>query len=220
MADIRTTDVRKAFEALPPTALQVGEELVRLRPARRGDVAEWARLRSVGRGHLERWEPQLEEPWEKVYAPRRLKGALRAQRQGAKSGRMLVLAVDVNGRFAGEVSIGGIVRGANQSGWLGYWIGEEYAGRGIGTAAVAMVLDVAFGALGIERVEATVKPDNAASIAVLERLGFLEEGRLRNHLRIGGARRDHLLYAALLTERMLPAAKDLELSGRVRRVEG
>lgn len=220
MADIRTTDVRKAFEALPSTALQVGEEVVRLRPARRGDVAEWARLRSVGREHLERWEPQLEERWEKAYAPRRLKGALRAQRQGAKSGRMLVLAVDVNGRFAGEVSIGGIVRGANQSGWLGYWIGEEYAGRGIGTAAVAMVLDVAFGALGIERVEATVKPDNAASIAVLERLGFLEEGRLRNYLRIDGARRDHLLYASLLTERMLPAVKDLELSGKVRRVEG
>ena len=49
---------------------------------------------------------------------------------------------------------------------------------------------------------------------MLRRAGFLEEGRLRNYLRIGGARRDHLLFAALDSERVMPVVKDLVISGR------
>lgn len=216
MAD-RTLDVTKLASFLPTDAFDVGEHRVHLRLATRRDASEWSALRVGSREHLERWEPQLAEPWDETYSPGRLKRTLRAQKDAAKAGRQLTALVDVDGHVAGEVSLGGIVRGANQSGWLGYWLGERFAGRGIGTVAVALAMDLAFGPLRLERVEATVKPDNAPSIAVLRRAGFLEEGRLRNYLRIGGARRDHLLYAALVSERMMPAVKELELAGRARR---
>ena len=79
---------------------------------------------------------------------------------------------------------------------------------------MALAVDIAFDSVRVQRLEATVKPDNLASLAVLRRAGFLEEGRLRNYLRIGGARRDHLLFAALDSERVMPVVKDLVISGR------
>ena len=199
---------------LPSATLLVAGKRVRLREPDKKDAAEWSRLRREGRAHLEPWEPQIAEQWDTAYQPKRWKRIVRAQRDSRKAGTALPMVVDVEGRFAGEVTIGGIVRGANQTAWLGYWLGHEYTGAGIGSAAVALAVDIAFDSVRIQRLEATVKPDNPASIAVLKRAGFLEEGRLRNYLRIGGARRDHLLFAALDSERVMPTVKDLVISGR------
>ena len=63
------------------------------------------------------------------------------------------------------------------------------------------MLDHCFGALGLHRVQAFIQPDNAASRALVEKLGFCCEGLLRNNLRVGGSWRDELLYALLGTER-------------------
>jgi ribosomal-protein-alanine N-acetyltransferase len=63
------------------------------------------------------------------------------------------------------------------------------------TAAVAMVLDHCFGPVHLHRIEATVRPENAASRRVLLKLGFREEGLFRRYLNVEGAWRDHLCYA-------------------------
>ena len=65
---------------------------------------------------------------------------------------------------------------------------------------MALGLDHCFGAVRLHRVEATVRPENAASRAVLAKVGFREEGLLRRYLEVDGAWRDHLLVAITAEE--------------------
>jgi [ribosomal protein S5]-alanine N-acetyltransferase len=63
------------------------------------------------------------------------------------------------------------------------------------------MLGFCFGELGLHRVEAFIHPDNTASRALVEKLGFRCEGVLRDHLRVGDEWRDNMLYAQLVTDR-------------------
>ena len=74
------------------------------------------------------------------------------------------------------------------------------AGGGVATAALALGLDHCFGSVMLHRVEATVRPENAASRAVLAKVGFREEGLLRRYLEVDRAWRDHLLVAITVDE--------------------
>ena len=109
----------------------------------------------------------------------------------------------MEGRLAGQVTLDNVVRGALRSGYLGYWIDRSVAGRGLGSLAVALVCDHAFGAVGLHRVEADIRPENLPSQRLVERLGFRQEGLLRRYLEIDGDWRDHLAYALLAED--LPA---------------
>lgn len=62
---------------------------------------------------------------------------------------------------------------------LGYWLGRPFWGRGIVSAALPLVVDHAFGPLGLHRVEALVFTFNPASARVLEKAGFVREATLR-----------------------------------------
>jgi ribosomal-protein-alanine N-acetyltransferase len=97
----------------------------------------------------------------------------------------------------GGLSLSSIRYGAASSCQLGYWMGERHAGHGFMKKAVGIALGEAFGRLSLQRVEAVTLPENARSIAVLERAGFRREGFVRSYLEINGERRDHLLYAIL-----------------------
>ncbi|MYW96030.1 GNAT family N-acetyltransferase [Amycolatopsis rubida] len=83
---------------------------------------------------------------------------------------------------------------------LGYAVAAEYWGRGYATDAVRTVLEFAFGPLDLHRVTAAIGPDNAASQAVVERLGFVREGVLRDHVFTNDDWRDSVLYSALSDE--------------------
>jgi len=69
-----------------------------------------------------------------------------------------------------------------------------YAGKGLMTAAVKAAVAFAFDALNLNRVEAACLPNNAASIRLLEKVGFTREGYARKFLCIDGLWQDHLLY--------------------------
>jgi [ribosomal protein S5]-alanine N-acetyltransferase len=71
------------------------------------------------------------------------------------------------------------------------------SGRGLATTAVALVCDHAFGAAGLYRLQADIRPENLPSQRLVERLGFRQEGVLRRYLDIDGDWRDHLSYALL-----------------------
>lgn len=88
----------------------------------------------------------------------------------------------------------------NRRAAIGYIVEPASQRRGIATEAVAALLEHCFVALGLHRLQAFIHPDNAASRALAERLGFRCEGLLREHLRVGEAWRDELLYALLATE--------------------
>jgi ribosomal-protein-alanine N-acetyltransferase len=83
----------------------------------------------------------------------------------------------------------------------------------VATAALALGLDHCFGSVRLHRVEATVRPENAASRAVLAKVGFREEGLLRRYLEVDGAWRDHLLVAITTEELHGSAASALVRGG-------
>ncbi len=78
---------------------------------------------------------------------------------------------------------------------MGYWLGEQFWGRGIMTEAVAAVTDFCFKNFPLRRISAEVFTSNPASARVLEKAGFIFEGRLKNHVFKDGKLLDSLLYA-------------------------
>jgi RimJ/RimL family protein N-acetyltransferase len=87
-----------------------------------------------------------------------------------------------------------------QAAKLGYAIKASEWGKGYATEAARLLLDFAFGPLGLHRVSAAIGPDNDASIALVKRLGLTHEGRLRDHVFTNGAWRDSLLFSVLAGE--------------------
>jgi [ribosomal protein S5]-alanine N-acetyltransferase len=116
-------------------------------------------------------------------------------RGAGRRGSVLPFAITLDGRFVGQVMVGNIVREPLLSAYVGYWVDSSVAGRGVTTAAVALVVDHCFGRAGLHRLEATVRPENLASIRVLAKLGFRKEGLFRRYLDVDGAWRDHYCYA-------------------------
>ena len=84
---------------------------------------------------------------------------------------------------------------------IGYIIDPARCRQGIGAEAVSAMLDFCFGQLGLHRLQAFIDPDNIASRALVEKLGFRCEGLLRDNLRVGDVWRSDLLYALLATDR-------------------
>ncbi len=113
---------------------------------------------------------------------------------------MLPYAIELDGEFAGQLTIGNVTHGALRSAWIGYWVASGSTGGGVATAALALGLDHSFGPVMLHRVEATVRPENAASRRVLAKAGFREEGLLKRYLDVDGAWRDHLLVAITIEE--------------------
>jgi [ribosomal protein S5]-alanine N-acetyltransferase len=100
-------------------------------------------------------------------------------------------------RIAGTIGMSNIVRRHLLSANLGYWVAERVNGRGLATKVVGEVIPVAFGALGLHRLEAGTLVDNLASQRVLEENGFEPIGIARGYLHIGGEWRDHMLFQLL-----------------------
>jgi ribosomal-protein-alanine N-acetyltransferase len=90
------------------------------------------------------------------------------------------------------------VRGPFLSANLGYWVDQEFTGRGIGSAAVAFALDYSRKELGLHRLQAATLIHNAASQKVLTKAGFTEIGLASAYLLIAGSWQDHILYQRIL----------------------
>src|SRR5690606_18049586 len=116
-------------------------------------------------------------------------------RREARQGLALPWVVTYQGDFAGQLTVGAIVWGSARSAQIGYWVDKRVAGRGVIPTAVALAVDHCFFTVGLHRLEANIRPENAASRRVVEKLGFREEGIRRRHLHIDGAWRDHICYA-------------------------
>ena len=167
---------------------------VTLRAPVMGDFREWAKLRGASRAFLEPWEPSWAAD-ELDRGPWRQRMARYRREFGQGSAMSLLIFENARGRLTGGISMGNIRRGVAQSAQIGYWMGEEHAGKGYMGAAIRLMLDHGFGQMRLNRIEAACIPENERSIRVLEKAGFQREGLLRSYLRINGAWRDHILYA-------------------------
>jgi ribosomal-protein-alanine N-acetyltransferase len=179
--------------SVSPEPLVHGEALY-LRPATPADFASWARLRAASRAFLEPWEPTWpDDDLTQAAFRRRLR---RQDEDIARDESYAFLIFDqTSDELLGGITLGGLRRGVSQSGTLGYWMGAAHAGKGRMTRAVAATVEFAFSRLRLHRVEAACIPENAPSIALLERNGFQREGYARAYLKINAAWRDHVLFA-------------------------
>lgn len=171
-----------------------------LRPVRLRDAGEWSKLRLRDRAYLERWEPTAPGPWDDRNSMVAWLPQWTSLRRLGRQGTCLPFAITVEGRFAGQITLGNVIRASLRSAWIGYWVSSELAGGGVATAAVALAVDHAFAEAGLHRVEATVRPENGASLRVLAKAGFREEGLFLRYLDVAGAWRDHLCFAMTTEE--------------------
>lgn len=179
-----------------PVVLQEGD--VVLRPLRRSDAQAWLALRARNEEWLRPWEataptpPQGRPPTFGTYA--------RALSRQARAGEALPFAVEHRGELVGQLTVASVTRGSLCSASLGYWVSEHVAGRGIIPTAVAMAVDHCLGPVGLHRVEISIRPENAASLRVVAKLGLREEGVRQRYLHIQGAWRDHRTFAVTAEE--------------------
>lgn len=170
-----------------------------VRPLRMRDATAWSEVRVRNEAWLEPWEGAPESqpglPWRDRHSAVVFAALLRSLRREARAGRAFPFAVTYDDRLVGQVNVSGVVRGAFDSGAIGYWIDQRLAGRGVAPTAVALVVDHVFDVAGLHRVEANVRPENAASLRVVEKLGFRREGLHERYLFINGAWRDHVSFA-------------------------
>jgi [ribosomal protein S5]-alanine N-acetyltransferase len=173
--------------------LRLDGAVVRLRPHRAGDFAEWASLREVSREFLQPWEPTWPADDLTRAAYRRRLAAYGQDIERGVAYPFLVFRRR-DGALVGGVTLSNIRRGVAQMGSIGYWVGAPFTRRGYTVDAVRAVTAFCFDRLRLHRVEAACIPTNAASIGVLTKAGFTQEGLARDYLKIDGAWRDHLLF--------------------------
>lgn len=158
------------------------------------DAPVLSELQQANREFLAPWSPMRTPAHYTVEGQRR--AIAEALAQHAK-GTALPHVILCEGEVVGRVTLSDIVGGVFSSCHLGYLLSESHNGRGLATTAVAEVMGIAFGELGLHRIEAGTVPDNVRSQAVLERNGFVRFGYAPAYLKIGGEWRDHVLYQAL-----------------------
>lgn len=179
--------------------LRLAGARVTLRIPAISDYEEWSSLRRRSRDFLEKWEPRwASDELERASWRQRV----RRYRDEYSHGTGVPFLIELNdtGSIVGGISVGNIRRGVSQSGQIGYWMGEPYAGRGLMGEAVGALARYCFQSLQLHRIEAACIPDNLRSIRVLEKAGFTREGLLRSYLKINGDWQDHYLYALLAGE--------------------
>lgn len=185
-----------------PATLTEGD--VTLRPHRRGDFQAWRDVRLANRDWLSPWEATAATGWEQRHGRQEFRDMLRGQRSAIRLGQVMPFVICHRGALAGQLTVGNIARGAFYSASIGYWIDERLAGQGIMPTALAMATDYCFFAAGLHRVEVNIRPENAASRRVVEKLEFRYEGFHPRFLHIDGEWRDHLGFA-LTAEDVFPA---------------
>ncbi|NED13532.1 GNAT family protein [Streptomyces sp. SID9124] len=179
---------------------------IRLRPTVLADAASRAAALTRSRAYMKPWEPERPEFFYTEQGQRERVAGLLADRE---AGRVMpwVLA-DAEDRVVGGFDLNAIVLGPLRSATLGYWVDVEQAGRGLATAAVRRICEVARDELRLHRIEAGTMLDNAASQRVLAKCGFEQFGMAPRYLHINGEWRDHRLFQRILHDGPVTGAED------------
>lgn len=178
-----------------PVTLSAGD--VGLRPLRQSDARRWREVRRRNAEWLRPWEATLppEARTDGDVVPTFGMMVRRLKRE-ARDGRALPFALTYRGDLVGQVTVGGIAWGSLRAAYIGYWIDQAVAGRGIMPTAVALAIDHCFDELRLHRIEVNIRPENAASLRVVEKLELRREGERPAYLHIDGDWRDHVVFVA------------------------
>lgn len=174
-----------------------------MRPLTPGDFAQWTEVRVRNEAWLVPWEP-LRSP--RLPDPTRSRDAFSARCAGRdrerQAGTAYGFGVFVGSSLVGEANLNNVIRGAMQSGTVGYWIDREHAGNAYIAEAVVVLTRFAFDELRLHRLEICIVPRNTNSRRVMEKLRIREEGLAERFLEINGVWEDHLRYGITAEEWM------------------
>ncbi len=182
-----------------PTEL-VGRRVL-LRPLGTSDFEQWREVRRRGGEWLTKWEPRpaASQP-NMVEDARAFAARCGARDRERQMGTGYGFGVFVNGRFAGEVNLNNVQRGAFQNAYVGYWIDRALAGHGYTPEAVVATFRFGFEDAALHRLQVAVVPRNASSRRVAEKLRLRDEGIAVRYLEINGRWEDHVRYAITAEE--------------------
>ncbi|MGF9662741.1 GNAT family protein [Arthrobacter crystallopoietes] len=186
--------------AIWPATVECGDLL--LRPIYHRDKREWLQLRQRNAAWLAPWEASNPQPGGQLPGFGEMVRSLNRQAKLATALPWVIAERRGIARepvIVGQLTVSSIVWGSAMMATLGYWVDQGSAGRGIAPTAVAMATDHCFRVLGLHRMEINIRPENAASLRVVEKLGFRDEGLRPRYLHINGAWADHRSFA-LTTE--------------------
>lgn len=189
---------------------------IHLRPLTSRDGDDWMQTRLVDEAWLRPVEPTTSGTWSQAHSYAAWRNTWLNLKRLAGEGAVVPFVIEVDGEFAGQVTLGNIQHGAVGECWIGYWVYSPFMGRGVATAACALGTDHAFGRVGMNRVTATYLPYNPASGRVLAHCGFREEGFMRRNLHIDGQWRDHHFVAINVDDYPTTAVQRLAEAGRIR----
>lgn len=177
-----------------------------LQPLRLSDARLWHQMREVNASWLSPWGATSPEASPAKSPIQRCASVARQtpvwpyvsmSRDQLESRRGVAFrwGIRYGGQLAGQVNVWHVSWGPTRSGEVAYWIDEKFAGRGITPTALAMAVDHCLLVMGLHRLVASVRPENAPSRRVVEKLGFRNEGIRVREVHIDGAWRDHICYA-------------------------
>jgi ribosomal-protein-alanine N-acetyltransferase len=181
--------------AAPLPVLRDGD--ISMRSIRLRDAKAVERELMENRPWLRKWEAT--NPYAPL-GPWDMRGSIRSLLSQARQGTGLPFVMEYRGEIAGQLNVSGIVYGSVSSATLGYWVAERFAGHGITPTSVALATDHVFFTMGLHRMEICIRPENAASLRVVEKLGFRYEGLRRRFIHINGSWADHFSFALVREE--------------------
>lgn len=193
----------------PPVPQLIHGDLT-MRSVRQRDARELERVLLEQRAWLKPWEATLPGGagrWD-------VRASIRSLLDQAGAGSTLPFVLESGGSIVGQLTVSGIQFGAVGSASVGYWVSRDVAGRGFAPTAVALATDHCFRVLRLHRMEVCIRPENAASLRVVSKLGFRYEGLRRRYIHIDGDWRDHFCFA-LVEEEVPDGILARWLGGRV-----
>ncbi len=192
-------------------ALNHGDVTIRL--VRHRDARTLERLVLSNREWLRPWEATNPHGSTSFDFKAQVRGLLR-QLDNQEGVPFVILFQD---EIVGQLNVANILYGSVSSCVIGYWVIPQVAGKGITPTAVALAMDYMFDEIGIHRVEIDIRPENNASLRVVEKLGLRLEGLKQGYIHIANAWRDHYVFA-LTKEEVTEGVLSRWINGRVPKI--
>ncbi len=177
------------------SAKQLVGARVTLRPLELSDFAAWSKVRNENQAWLTKWEPLQNHSADPAADKSAFALRCSSRDRDIQFGVGYGFGLFVNGVLAGEINLNSVQRGPFQSGQVGYWIAEGFAGNGYVPEGLVLLMQYAFEDLELHRLEIAIVPRNDASLRVVEKLGLRNEGLAKKFLEINGVWEDHIRFA-------------------------
>ena len=182
----------------PPRYRSVGS--IGIRAIELRDARTLQRLLTENRAWLEPWEATYPGGGGTVPGSTSMRPIIKIFRRQLKLGASVSFVITFEEDVVGQLTVSDISGGGVRSAAIGDWVARGLSGRGITTAAVALAIDYCLFELQLHRVEICIRPENAASLRVVEKLGMRFEGRRARYIHIAGRWCDHDCFAVTAEE--------------------